>query len=466
MRAIGITLLSLRSLSTGVWVIGALFVVSGLLLLSRKGQDKQDIEMWVFSPEHAAMYKPMIENYERRSGVRLDLSLLSIAAIRSRMMSGFFGGLDTADLIEVERAAVGQAFMGPTDAIGFRDLTDTLMEEGLLDAFNPPSLSPWSVDGRVFGLPHDVHPVMLAYRADLTEGAGIDVTRAGTWDEFFGMVRPLMADTNGDGLADHGFPLVFWYTQPDMLETLLLQGGGQLFDEHGVPVIDSEKNARLLARMISWCVGPDAVAVDIDEFSAAGHQARVNGVAIAYMAPDWMCSIWKMHVPGLAGKLKLMPLPAFEPGGLRTSVRGGTMLGFPKTSDQFDKAWEYAKLLYTSPQIARDLYRMVDIISPVRSLWDDPVYDEPDPYFMGQAKGRMYIGLAPTIPLRTSSPYNASALLDFRDAAVNLAGWAQSRGVYDAAGLAPEAKRLLAVTQRRVERRMSRNAFSKLGAGE
>ncbi|MEX0876123.1 MAG: extracellular solute-binding protein [Phycisphaerales bacterium] len=459
MRAIGITLLSIRSLSTGVWVIAALFVLSGLMLLARDQEESRELEMWVFSPEHRAMYVPMIQEYERTSEVNLDLSLLSIAAIRSRMMSGFFGGLPTADLIEVERAAVGQAFMGPTEAIGFRDLTDRLREEGLLEQFNPPSLSPWSVDGRVFGLPHDVHPVMLAYRADITEAAGIDVTRAQTWAEYFELLRPLMEDEDGDGRPDH-YPMAFWYTQPDMVETLLLQGGGELFDPEGLPTIDSDRNAWVLAEMISWSVGPERVVTDIDEFSAAGHQARIDAVAIGYMAPDWMCSIWKMHVPQIAGKMKLMPLPAFEPGGLRTSVRGGTMLGFPKESDQFEKAWEYAKLLYTSPEIARDLYRQVDIISPVRSLWDDPVYDEPDPFFMGQRKGRMYIDLAPEIPARTSSPYNLTAVLELRDAAVNLARWGQDQGVYSADGLRPRAKELLAATQRSIVRQMARNAFS------
>lgn len=458
MHLIRQTLLIFRGLSAGVWVIAALLLVSGALLLFRTPPATGDLRFWVFSPEHRAMYIPMIEEYEQTSDVELEVPLMSIAAIQSRMMSGFFGGLPTADMIEVERAAVGQAFMGPTDAIGFRDLTDKLRDEGLLEQFNPPSLSPWSVDGRVFGLPHDVHPVMLAYRADITEAAGIDLTQATTWDQYFQLLRPLMADSDGDGKPDHT-PLNFWYTQQDMIETLMLQGDGQLFTPEGTPTIDSERNARLLAEIISWCVGPEAVAIDIDEFSAAGHQARVKGVAVGYMAPDWMCSIWKMHVPGLAGKMKLMPLPAFEPGGRRTSVRGGTMLGFPKTSDQFDRAWDYARLLYTSPQVARDLYSMVDIISPVRSLWDDPIYDEPDPFFMNQRKGRMYIELAPEIPLRPSSPYNKQAAIDVRDAAGRLARWANENNQFTPEALLPRARELLAYTQAQTELRMARNAF-------
>lgn len=458
MTWLGNSLLALRGLSSGVWVIAALLVISITLIMLRTQPDRGDLQFWVFSPEHRAMYIPMIQDYEQSNDVKLDVPLMSIAAIQSRMMSGFFGGLPTADMIEVERAAVGQAFMGPPDSIGFRDLTDRLRQEGLLEQFNPPSLSPWSVNGRVFGLPHDVHPVMLAYRADITEAAGIDLTKAETWDEYFELLRPLMADNDNNAQPDHT-PLSFWYTNQDLIETLMLQGDGQLFTPDGVPTINTQRNAQLLAELASWCVGPNPVAVDINEWSAAGHQAKLDAVAIGYIAPDWMCSIWKMHVPGLAGKVKLMPLPAFEHGGRRTSVRGGTMLGIPKTTQHFERAWEYAKLLYTSPQIARDLYREVDIISPVKSLWDDPVYDQPDPFFMNQRKGRMYIELAPEIPLRPSSPYNKQAAIDVRDAAIGLVDWAKSESVYTTQELLPKARELLSRAQNKTVTRMKRNAF-------
>lgn len=240
----------------------------------------------------------------------------------------------------------------------------------------------------------------------------------------------------------------------------MLQGGGTLFDAEDRPVIDTPRNAELLARIVSWCVGPDRVAVDVDDFSATGHQQRVDGYAVAYLAPDWMCGIWKMHVPRLAGTVKVMPLPAFEAGGRRTSVRGGTVLGIPKDSPDVDAAWEYAKMLYTSPEVARQMYQLTDIISPVSSLWDDPVYHEPDPYFSNQPKGKLYIEQAPHVPTRTSSPYNRQAVFLLRDAAVSLADFARSGGVYDAPTLEQEAARLLKDVQVRMVRVMERNAFS------
>lgn len=448
-----------RGLSLGLWVMIGLMACSvGVLFGSGRAGD-DGVVLWVFSPTHQSLYRPMLDRAGADVGTPLDMRLMSIHAIERRMMSGFFSGLPTADLIECERAIVGRAFTGPLDAVGFLDITDRLADEGLLEQINGPSFGPWSSRGRIFGLPHDVHPVMLAYRADIVEGAGVDLSGVETWADFFEKMRPLM----GDPGSPERFALGFWYTHLDNVEVLLLQGGDGLFDAEGRPTIANERNAELLAEMVSWCVGPDRVAADVEDFSAAGHQQRIDGYAIAYLAPDWMCSIWKEQVPQIGGKMKLMPMPAFEPGGRRTSVRGGTMLGIARDSERIEEAWEYAKLLYTSPGVARDMYRLTDIITPVKSLWDDPVYDEPDPFFMGQAKGRMYIDLAPHVPARSSSPYNRQAVVMVRDAAVSLADHARRTGTYTADGLRGEALRLLEQVEVGVGRVMSRNAFAATG---
>lgn len=449
-------IMTARGLPLGLWVMIGLMACSVGVLFGVREAERDAVVLWVFSPTHRDLYQPLLERAEREVGSPLDMRLMSIAAIERRMMSGFFSGLPTADLIECERAIVGRAFTGPLESVGFLDLTDRLREAGLIDQINEPSFGPWTSRGRIFGIPHDVHPVMLAYRADLVEAAGVDLSRVETWDEFFEAMRPVM----GDRENPTRYALGFWYTHLDNVEVLLLQGGDGLFDANDRPTIANQKHAEILAKLVSWCVGPERVAADIEDFSGAGHQQRIDGYGVAYFAPDWMCSIWKEQIPQIGGKMKLMPLPAFERGGRRTSVRGGTMLGVARDSENIEQAWEHARLLYTSPEIARELYSRSDIITPVKSLWGDPVFDEPDAFFMGQAKGRMYIDLAPQVPARSSSPYNRQAVVLIRDAAVSLADYARQTRTYDAASLEAEALRLLEDVEARVLRVMERNAFS------
>ncbi len=449
-------IMAARGMPLGLWVMVVLMLCSVTVLFSGRRVDEDAVKLWVFSPTHRDLYSPMLDRAGAEVGVPLDMRLMSIQAIERRMMSGFFSGLPTADLIECERAIVGRAFVGPLEAVGFLDLTDRLREEGLLDQINAPSFGPWTSRGRIFGIPHDVHPVMLAYRADLVEQAGIDLSDVETWQDFFRAMRPLM----GDPSNPQRYALGFWYTHLDNIEVLLLQGGDGLFDEQDRPTIATQSNAHVLAEIVSWCVGPNRVAADIEDFSGTGHQQRIDGYGIAYLAPDWMCSIWKEQIPQIGGKMKIMPLPAFHPGGRRTSVRGGTMLGIARDSDQIEEAWKHAKLLYTSPQVARQMYQLTDIITPVSSLWNDPVFDEPDPFFMGQPKGRMYIDQAPHVPARSSSPYNRQAVVLLRDAAVSLAEHARRTRTYDPQALQPEGFRLLSDVESKILRVMERNAFS------
>jgi arabinosaccharide transport system substrate-binding protein len=451
-----------RSFSAGVWMIAALAALSSLAVLTRARPPRAALTMWTFARPHADMYRPIIERWNASSPDPVSLRLIALNAMEQRMLAGFFAGVETADLLEVERSIAGRAFTGPLDAIGFTDLTDRLEGEGLFELINPPSFGPWRTRGRVFGIPHDVHPVMLGYRVDLIEAAGIDVSKIQTWADFARAMRPLMSDGNGDGQPDR-YPLAFWPTDLDKIELLLLQADVRLFDEEGRATIRTPEVAALIATMVSWCVGPDRIAAEVTDFSASGNALKIAGYAACFFMPDWMGDVWRKELPGMSGKLRLMPLPAWEPGGRRTSVWGGTMLAIPKTAPDFEAAWRFASHLYLSDELARELYRVGGIITPITAHWDDPVFDEPDPFFGGQAKGRMYIELAPHIPDRISSPYTRRAVERIADAALALLAHANRSGVYDAESLAPVALDLLGSSQDAVDRLMARTAVFREG---
>jgi arabinosaccharide transport system substrate-binding protein len=397
-------------------------------------------------------------NTTQRPADRVHIVLLSAGALQRRLLSGFLSGTPLPDLVEAYVQIVVQAFKGPLEDVGFVDLTDIVHAERIDQQVNPPSFAPWTSRGRIFGLPHDVHPVLLAYRADLIEAAGIDVAAIETWDDFVHRLRPLVRDVDGDGYPDR-YLLNIWETSPELIESLMLQAGGAFFDAQERLVMHSEVNARVLATVVSWTTGPNRIAANAPEFDAAGNKMRLDGTVLFSFMPDWLTGAWRQDLPQLAGKVKLMPLPAWEKGGRRTSVMGGTMLGIPKGVKDFDSAWRYAKNLYLSPDLARALFHTTGIVSPIKRHWTDPVYDEPSPYFGGQPYGRLYIAAAPDVPPRTSSPYNALAQIKMADSALALKAYARQHGMYTVAELLPEARRLLAQAEAQVRAQMQRNLF-------
>ncbi len=270
-------------------------------------------------------------------------------------------------------------------------------------------------------------------------------------------MSPLMRDRDGDGRPDR-YLLEAWDANAIATIILLQQADGQLLDGDR-PTVNLPRNAYVLARLVTWFTGPKRVCIDINQDSAIGHRQRLEGQVIGCLLPDWRAGQWKRENPGLGGKLKLMPLPAWEKGGRRTSVFGGTMLAINRKTENFETCWEFAKELYLSPRLAEQMFRETSIISPVKELWASPFYDEPDPYFSGQPSGRLYIEQAPHVPIRTSSPYYAYALQAVCGVLAELRAFADRTRTYDVPTLQVEAQRLLDREQLRTEREIQRNVF-------
>jgi len=444
-----------------VWVLLALMLGAAGLIAGRPGARTTGMSHWLFAKGHVAVYTPIFNRWNAEQptpATQVESLLINGPALERRMLSGFMSGTPVADLVETERSMACRAFTGPLEDVGFVDLTDRLKAEGLMDKINGPSFAPWTSRGRIFGLPHDVHPVMLVYRADLVEAAGIDLSKVETWAEFFAAMRPLMADGDGDGRPDR-YLLNFWPNNRDLMELLLLQAGGGLFDADERVAIATERNAFVLASLATWCGGPRRIAVDAPDFTAAGNALRLQGVVVAALMPDWLAGIWKLDMPDLGGKLRLMPLPAWEKGGLRTSVVGGTMLGITKSSKDIEASWMLAKRLYLDPETHAAFFKRTTIIPPFKGSWDHPAFFAPDPYFGGQASGRLFIAQAGDVPLRPASPYNLPALYRVNEVLIALADRVAREDIADPAVLLPEARERLADAQKRMEKMINRNVF-------
>jgi len=447
-----------RFFSPGALVIVSLATLSSLIVALLPVEEPEGIQYWVFSSHHGEARVEDIAEWNRlHPNKPVVMKLMHMAAIERGMLSGFLSGTPMADILESNHDVYPKAFLGPLDQVGFLDLTDRLHDEGLYDQFNAPSFSTMTSRGRVFGLPKDVHPVLLGYRVDLVEEAGIDVSEIETWEDYFRVMRPLMEDRDGDGRPDR-YLLNLSETATELLILLMMQNEGVFFDENDVPIFANERNAYSLATIITWITGPDRVATPVSA-GPSGYRQQLDGFVVGNLLPDWLYGDWKVYNPAMAGKIRLMPLPAWEPGGRRTSVMGGSNIGINKRSPYVEECWEIIKILYTSAGGAEKIWQTTNILSPVKTLWDEPFYHEPDPFVGGQRAGSLYIEQAPYVPERPSSPYKNTAYGQVSAAAIALRAYAERNGIYEVEPLIPEALRLLKERENALKRLISRNVF-------
>jgi|WetSurMetagenome_2_1015567.scaffolds.fasta_scaffold56512_2 arabinosaccharide transport system substrate-binding protein len=401
----------------GIAVVSGVWLIFGWLLGGPTGSPPGTIRYWTFANSHYDAYVPLARKFDeshpptadRPAGAHVDVSLVHIDAVTSRLRAAFWSDLDVPDLVEVEISSAGSFFRGPAEDIGFEDLTDWLKSSGLYDKMVKSRFAPYTHKGRIYGMPHDVHPMMLAYRRDLFEEAGIDASKLLTWDDFI---------REGRRVTKQGsrYMIELLSGGNGGLEVMLFQRDGGYFDADGNVILDNETAVEAMKWYIPLVAGPNRIASDVGHTSSGVSFAKAieDGYFLSVLAPDWRTKMIEMSLPQLSGKMALMPLPAAKPGGRRTSTWGGTMLGITKHCPDKALAREVATYMYTEPESLADRFRSLNILPPFKDVWTHPAFKEPRPYWSNQPIGELYVALADDVPPQYTSPYTplAKAKLD------------------------------------------------------
>jgi arabinosaccharide transport system substrate-binding protein len=444
-------------------------VVSGAYLLAHTvlapGEEAEaDLTMWTFASEHYQAYENARPGFEaKHPGVRLDLQLVHQDAVTRRLRAAFWSGLNIPDAVEVEITRAGSFFRGPVEDVPFIDLTDRLQApdpadpEGgpLMDRIVQARFSSYTNRGRIFGLPHDVHPVMLAYRADLFAELGLRAEDLDTWTKFIAAGRRVtdqrsryMINLTKGGAAS--------------FEVLLFQRDGEggrpagYFDADGNVIMDNENAVTTMLWFVPLVAGPERIAADPGMFGQNFVQAVADGYTLTFICPDWKSGTFETNAPHLTGRMRLMPLPAVRPGGRRTSTWGGTMFGITADCKDKDLAWALARHLYLNPDDLGDRFRDLNILPPYKHAWEHPAFHEPRPFWSGQAIGDAYIALADDVPPQWGSPFLELAKSKMGEAVSGCVAYYRDHGE---AGFAAAVRERLTEAADKVRRQMGRNPF-------
>src|SRR3984957_2608554 len=241
-----------------------LAIVSGGFLLALSGpppgQRPPDLVYATFAPEPVDAYRLVLPRFEQMYGVKVQLELVDQKALQNRLQSALQVGAEVPDMVELMDGTMGIFTKGRLEDVDLIDLTDRLHQTGMYDKLVTSRFGKWSADGRIFALPHDVHPVMLAYRRDLVEQLGIDVNQLTTWDEFCRVGRDVVARTrNSDGIVQH-YMLDLAPDGSDSLRMLILQHGGKLFDAYGHVAFDNDAALDTICWYVRQIEGQDQIS--------------------------------------------------------------------------------------------------------------------------------------------------------------------------------------------------------------
>jgi arabinosaccharide transport system substrate-binding protein len=391
--------------------------LSGLLVLVHRPSPRTDLTIWTFASDRGFELEPsLLQGYTQRTGQSVGVKVMVARALDTRLVSLFMLFMQSAknaqcpDVVEVEIGSVGKYFRPLASDVGFLPWNDYLEKTGLGSEFLPARLDVWSKDGQIFGLPQDVHPVSLTYRKDLYDEAGVDPTLAHTWPELQQACLRFQAYWQAHGQPRrHAMELATHAT--DYLTIMLQQRHIPLLDGENHISMADPKVARTIAFYTAMVAGPGQIGGDAN----LGPERWINDVTMGDLCmvftADWVAGDLRENGPELRGKLAMMPLPRFDPDDAPTASWGGTMMAIPRFCQHPEEARRLAVFL-TTTQAAMDANRLAgfDLIPPLPGLWTDPVYHQPDPYFMGnQSVDDLYVSLARQLPSRYVTPFTAVA---------------------------------------------------------
>ncbi|MBC7806487.1 MAG: extracellular solute-binding protein, partial [Akkermansiaceae bacterium] len=383
------------------------------------------LTFWTFAKPHYESYVKAIPEFERtHPGVTVDIQLVAGEATGQRLRAAFWSNLDVPDMVETEIGTAGTFFRGSLANIGFVDLTDRIRSEGWDKKMVESRFSSYTTRGRIFGLPHDVHPVQIAYRKDLFDKEGIDLSQVETWDEFIALGRKITRTTG----TDKRYIIEMGDTAGLPLDSVLFQKGGNFFNKKGECIFDDEIGIETVKWYIPLVAGEKRIGNALGYFGAETNQAVETGYIMSLFVPDWRTKGIQNDVAAVKGKMALMPIPAFTKGGRRTSTGGGTMMGITKASKNQDLAWEFAKFLYTNNEDLATRFAETNIIPPVKSAWNLPEFKKPNAFYSNQPLGTTFADLAPQVPPQYGSPFLGTAKTKMGEAVVACVSYYKANG--------------------------------------
>jgi arabinosaccharide transport system substrate-binding protein len=375
--------------------------VLALAGLTRDAQaaEKRTVVLWSFAQNNVDEYVARKADIEQKFNITLDVQVVPQDGFIQKLQAAMKAKEGVPDAIEwmIENNRILNADAKKAAVIPLNKFVEKS------DAFKKvvPGRVAWVTYGKnVYGLPHDVHPVVLIYNDTLWKAVGVDVAAIQTWDEFFEAAKKLTAEkkdgkslhyalpSGNDGLANSMF--MIWQ-----------QTGAQILDKSGAPTFTSPEFTAFVTKWLEWYKTGAFTAWDWGNFKAL----LANGTLASYTSPDWWVPQVTLAATGQDGdskvekkyEFKVRSLPVYKKGGPTSASWGGSFMAIPKGTKNADEIYKIIEYIQYD-QSALKARWATSMLPPFEAVWSDPMFQKPDARFGGQSLGEVMVAGAKTMP--------------------------------------------------------------------
>ena len=142
------------------------------------------------NPKILAIWQDAAQEYEKsHPGVKIEFDYLENEAFKAKLPTL----LQSKDRPSLFHSWGGGVMYEQINSGVLQDITSAISEGGFKDTFYPAGIQNFTYQGKTYGLPNDVGPIVFWYNKELCEKAGVDPTKIKTWDDFIDAVKKCQA---------------------------------------------------------------------------------------------------------------------------------------------------------------------------------------------------------------------------------------------------------------------------------
>jgi len=141
-------------------------------------------------PKVIAIWQEAAQEFEKSNpGVKVEFDYLENEAFKAKLPTL----LQSKDRPSMFHSWGGGVMIEQIKAGVCQDITSGISAGGFKDTFYPAGVQNFTYEGKTYGLPNDVAPIVFWYNKELCQKAGLDPTKIKYWDDFIDAVKKCQA---------------------------------------------------------------------------------------------------------------------------------------------------------------------------------------------------------------------------------------------------------------------------------
>lgn len=329
----------------------------------------------------------IIEAYEAENpDVDVVLEVREFGDHHTNLLTTLAAGTGATDVVAIE---VGFIARFVADG-GLADLSqEPFNAGGFLDELADYAvLQATTADGRVVAIPTDLGPGVMFYRRDRLAEVDTDVADIiSSWDDYIAFGEQVTRDTTGDGQNDVFLIADAADVYNAMIRIGLQPGQGIYFDQEGNTLVNTERFHE--AFRVAKAIRDAGLDAQIGAWSNEWYEAFRLGSVATQLSGAWLQGhLQNWMAPETAGLWGAENLP-----GGAFATWGGSFYAIPEQSTNKELAWDFIQFMTTREDIQKLAFNQIEAFPALKSVWADPVFNEPQAFLDGQNSRQLYINI-------------------------------------------------------------------------